>query len=59
MNHIFENFNNLKITQNAPKNQMFEKFKKSCKEASNKKSENRLQLDMNNIKNDIFEKGLS
>ena len=48
----FQNINNYpKITQN----QNFNKIKQSHKDALNeKKSENRLQLEMKNIKNDIF-----
>ena len=43
------------MTPTTPQNQKFKKFQKSYKEASNKKVQNKLQLELKNIKNDIFE----
>ena len=43
------------MTPKTPKNKKFKRFKMSCKEASNQKSsENKLQSELKNIKNDIF-----
>ena len=48
-------FKNSKITPKLPRNQKIKKIKLTCKEASNEtSSENKLQLELKNIKNDIF-----